>query len=214
MKRIVFLFFVIICFVYASAQISFTTRTDSLGNIKYVRFSKSGTKDQLSDSKEFFKTVLKKNVDDIFNRITLKCDSFTHERFQQYYKGVKVEHGVFALHYKDNLIISANGQYLRVNPLDVNPRITEKEAIEFYAKRCGLTQYIILKKPELIICKGNDNSEDEPLLAYKVFLSSDSVPIKETGYINAIDTSGWKTGTYAVMATIEGKTVSKKIIIR
>lgn len=35
-----------------------------------------------------------------------------------------------------------------------------------------------------------------------------------TGKCCSIDTSGWQSGTYVVMATIEGKTISKKIIIR
>lgn len=195
MKRVLVLLigFMGCFFLKAVAQDIIYSKRDGREKVKYARYGRYEGKEQIKESKEFFKSVLKVKEQDTFKIITNRKGPLFHERFQQYYKGIKVEHGGYALHYKDNLIISANGQYLRVNPLDVTPVITEKEAIEFYAKICGVTQYIILKKPELIICKGNDNSEDELLLAYKVYLSSDSISIKEIGYINAIDGSLIKT---------------------
>ena len=192
-KLVVLLFFALNSFVSYSAQIPFTTRTDSLGNIKNVRISNCDTKNQLSDSEDFFKTVLNTSKDDTFQRITLKRDSFTHERFQQYYRGIKVEKGEYALHYKDNQIISANGNYIAIESLDIVPKITEEEAVNIYARMCGVTQYKILIRPELIICKGRHALEKEPLLAYKISLSSDSILIKDTGYINAKDGSLIKT---------------------
>jgi Zn-dependent metalloprotease len=52
-----------------------------------------------------------------------------HKRFQQYYKGIKVENGEYMLHGKDNLIETMNGDFQIVNITSVTPSLTDQQAL-------------------------------------------------------------------------------------
>ena len=45
---------------------------------------------------------------------------YVHERYKQYYKGVKVEHSDIRVHYLNDLFVSANGEYIDVPNIDVS----------------------------------------------------------------------------------------------
>lgn len=66
---------------------------------------------------------------------------FVHNRYQQYYKNIKVEMGEYLTHEKDGKLISANGIWLdRVN-LSVVPLINEKKALKHAIKHIGAVTY-------------------------------------------------------------------------
>jgi len=54
--------------------------------------------------------------------------SMTHHRYQQYYNGVKVEHGEYILHEKNNSIETANGIFYDGLQLPVQPMLSENDA--------------------------------------------------------------------------------------
>ncbi len=53
---------------------------------------------------------------------------FTHEKFQQYYKGVKVESVTSTLHSKDGKASMITGNYHRITGLEVKPKINAAQA--------------------------------------------------------------------------------------
>ncbi|MBC7776877.1 MAG: HYR domain-containing protein [Phycisphaerae bacterium] len=53
---------------------------------------------------------------------------FTHEKFQQFYKGVKVESATSTLHSKDGRATMLTGNYHRISGLEVVPKITAEKA--------------------------------------------------------------------------------------
>ena len=56
------------------------------------------------------------------------------ERYQQFYKGVLVYQGGFAVRLQNGKVKSANGMMMKIDHLDVRPTVSEQKALETYAK--------------------------------------------------------------------------------
>ncbi len=92
---------------------------------KVKSFSKSETKDVLSG-------IFNMTKNDEFKSLRSEKDQigYTHERFQQYYKGIKVEKGVYIVHSREGAIESLSGEYKLINEINTSPSISASEAIE------------------------------------------------------------------------------------
>jgi len=55
---------------------------------------------------------------------------FTHTRFRQLYKGLRVTRGEYIVHEKDGKVRSVNGQFFEGITLDVQPKLSEQEALQ------------------------------------------------------------------------------------
>jgi bacillolysin len=68
---------------------------------------------------------------------------YLHNRYQQYYKGVEVMHGVFAEHFarNDDNMYLANGKIVEGIDIDVNPSVKEQNALENAIKQLGAVEY-------------------------------------------------------------------------
>ncbi len=65
-----------------------------------------------------------------------------HERFQQYYKGVKVEHGQYSAHLRNGVVESLSGELKRpAAGLVVRPALTEAAALTRALAAVGATRY-------------------------------------------------------------------------
>ena len=56
------------------------------------------------------------------------------ERYQQFYKGVLVYQGGFAVRLQNGKVKSANGMMMKIDNLNVRPTVSEQKALETYAK--------------------------------------------------------------------------------
>ncbi len=107
------------------------------GGISFVRF-KPDTHRRIVNAKPFLKTVLHAKPDDEFRLIRETKDKLgiTTLRFQQYYKGIKVENMEYLVHGKNGIIETINGDFVHVNiPSDPVPKRTRglKKSLEFCA---------------------------------------------------------------------------------
>ena len=108
---------------------------DRSGNVKYIKFdgkNKTGKWDRPASSTAFFKNVLNAGEQDQFilkNNREQKKDSYT-EHYRQFYQGVKVEGGIFALHFKDGNLVKANGHYINTKGIDPLPKLTPEDAAQ------------------------------------------------------------------------------------
>ena len=100
------------------------------GNVNYARFKTNSARKMQSDTL-FLKSILKMKNDDGFKSILESNDElgFTHKKFQQYYKGIKVENALYLIHGKDGIIETINGDFQSVNIPSVTPSINELQAL-------------------------------------------------------------------------------------
>ena len=84
------------------------------GKIRFAHFAVKPHSDRKMDNDTIFlKSILQAKPEDEFRLISEKIDELgiTRKRFQQYYKGIKVENAQYLLHGKDGNIEAMNGHY-------------------------------------------------------------------------------------------------------
>lgn len=95
----------LLCFssIYAATQQSDTLKIkrNTEGEVTFIRFKPDSNR-SMQDAINFLKTVLHAGPSDEFHLIKKNTDAqgFTHLKYQQYYKGIKVENGEYLIHGK------------------------------------------------------------------------------------------------------------------
>jgi bacillolysin len=148
----------------------------------------------------FLKSILNAKNEDgfrIISEITNKAGG-THKKFQQYYKGIKVEDAEYLTHSKNGIIETINGDFERVNITSVTPAINEQRALSnalkfvnarkykwedmayerFIKERTNNPDATYYPKGELVIAKDYLNGSNNFKLAWKFTISS-SIPENE-----------------------------------
>ncbi|MCF6332546.1 MAG: M4 family metallopeptidase [Draconibacterium sp.] len=211
-KYIKFLTFALLCFIVfnSNGQQNDTLKIErnEQGIVNFAQFMPNPER-SIQDGTEFLKTFLQAKSDDEF-RLTKETDDelgFSHLRFQQYYKGVKVENSEYLIHGRDGIIESINGDFKQVTLPSVIPSINEKEALtnalhyvhakkykwedEAYEKfkkentnDAAATYY---PKGELVIVKDYLTGSKQIKLAWKFTISSLEPYNEQWIYIDAIN---------------------------
>ncbi len=140
---------------------------------------------QLSDAKTIFKKHLKiKSSDALVQTVSKKDDlGFTHDKYQQHYKGVKVEFADYTLHAKDGKVSAMSGEFYDLNEINITPSISKEQGLQAALNHIGAKSYmweneavsnqLNYKKPtgELVLLPNLDEqvkgSKHNAQLAYK-----------------------------------------------
>lgn len=131
----------------------------------------------------------------------------THQRFQQYYKGVAVEGNVAIVHSQNSRVISVNGMLTTGLKLQVTPALSPSQAINIAISSVNAQKYM-WESPEnenfIKNLRGNPNATYYPqaipviidknfsgqaqacILAYKVNVYAEKPLIKQDIYVNAL----------------------------
>ena len=62
---------------------------------------------------------------------------YVHERYDQYYKGIKIEHSDIRARYLDDALVSINGEYIVTPYIDVSIVLTKEMAIQKAIEHIG-----------------------------------------------------------------------------
>ncbi|HEX8660127.1 MAG TPA: M4 family metallopeptidase [Hymenobacter sp.] len=104
---------------------------------------------------------------------------FTHQKFAQYYKGVRVEHADYTVHAKGDAIESISGDFEKISDLSITPSVSESSALKRAMAHVGARKYMwqtgeanatsLRPVGELVVVRdGRKNAETGPLvLAWK-----------------------------------------------
>jgi Zn-dependent metalloprotease len=66
----------------------------------------------------------------------------THIKYQQFYKGIKVEYGTMILHLKNDLVYSINGELYNPSKLNITPNLSSDAALEKAISIIGAETYV------------------------------------------------------------------------
>ena len=109
-------------------------KLDRNGNPTFIKFNtKTKTKAvSNTETKIILSNLFKMTTNDEYKSLRLENDQigYTHERFQQYHKGVKIEHGVYIVHSRNKTIESLSGEYKLIKGVNTSPTLTESDAFE------------------------------------------------------------------------------------
>ena len=140
-------------------------------------------------SQEFFEKTLKVQSLNDFVSTPRKSSikGMNVERYQQYYKGVKVDNAHYTFHYIDGKMSNIHGNYVPIHNLDVTPSISGQKAIELYASYNEILSHVQMEKSsaDILVKEVPLEQRDTVLLVYKVCLFTDNISNIDIGYIDA-----------------------------
>ncbi|WP_310555225.1 M4 family metallopeptidase [Flavobacterium sp.] len=157
-----------------------------------------------SDSQKVFKEQLGLKPNQSFSKIKSEIDpqGFTHEKFQLFHQGIKVEYSTYALHSKNGKIESMSGEFYNISNVKTTPSLSKNEAFSKAVNYIGASKYmwdnqedaetIGYKKPqgELVLLpsmneQGKSRTSDKFFLAYKFDIYATNPVSRGDLYIDA-----------------------------
>jgi Zn-dependent metalloprotease len=112
--------------------------------IRFARFQINADSDRkMQNDTSFLKSVLNAKEEDNFRKIKDYTDELgiTHRRFQQYYKGLKVENAEYLIHGKEGNIEAINGSFQNINIPSIEYSLDEQKALEKALAYVGAQKY-------------------------------------------------------------------------
>ena len=191
---------------------SFAQETDKNGNKKFtnengspsmINFSESSPY-KISDFQQVFKENLELKENENFLKIKTETDKegFTHEKFQLFHQGIKVEYATYTLHSKNGKLASMSGEFYNIKEVNTSPSISNQKAFNSAISHTGAKQYLWenedeaskmnYKKPvgELVLLpsmaeQGQKRNSDKVNLAYKFDIYATNPVSRGDLYIDA-----------------------------
>jgi bacillolysin len=210
MKRILPLILCILLISSLKAQEVDKLLVGRNGTPKFIKFDPTTTKATTSSSETVLRTYVFTQNKDELKQIASKTDKhgYTHERFQQYFNGVKVEHGKYTVNKHNGNIVSLNGEYILLNEgFRTNPVISEQAALSKALNYIGAQKYMwqnadnekfakkteksgtYYPKGELVIVQNFLSNEKairlQPVLAYKFNIYAQQPLSRNFVYVDA-----------------------------
>ena len=128
---------------------------DKLGQPKIIKFKETNVSENIKEINSFLKSQYKTTNNTEFKlKTATKIDEFgfNSKKLQQYYKGIKVEFGIINAISKEGKLKSTNGNHLKIQDLNIIPKLTEQQALEYALKFINAKKYAWedLEKEKLI----------------------------------------------------------------
>lgn len=130
---------------------------------------------------------------------------FTHDKHQQYFKGIRVEYGTYSTHAQKGLVAMISGDFKQVGNVNIVPALDEKTALRYAMKQIGAKSYMwenaaeeqwlkesegnkestFMPKGELVICENFAKADGSFALAYKFDIYAKQPISRDYVYVDA-----------------------------
>ncbi len=132
--------------------------------LKQIKFEKS-SKISLQQAPDLIRKKLELSPNDNLQKIKSEVDDlgFTHEKFQQKFKGIKVEFGTYTAHAKNSTLQSMNGEFYDVGKVNVTPKLSKQTAFNKAIAYTGAEKYL-WEQPKEAKALGNYKKPEGELL--------------------------------------------------
>ena len=109
----------------------------------YLRFKKEDTKTPRSNETAAFKKNLEMQSDDELRLSRSETDQlgFVHDKFQQYFRKVKVEGAIYSAHSRNSLIENYSGEFKGIRNFDVTPAVSSAQGLQNAISHVGAKIY-------------------------------------------------------------------------
>lgn len=184
---------ILFLWLFATALVSAQGKSEQFPEFIYIDASEAQ-----ADMGNLFQKHYKMEATDELRPLRSENDAlgFTHEKFQQYYKGIKVESAVSTLHSKGGTATMITGNYHRLSGVEVVPAISKKTAFsaakahvsaQRYQWEEPLSEHNDYQKPtgELVIVLDFEG-KNPPRLAYKFDIYATEPLYRADVYVDAI----------------------------
>ncbi|WP_320111622.1 PepSY domain-containing protein [Draconibacterium orientale] len=175
-------------FAHAQQVMVKEKKIGSNGTPTFLLFDIDSTQYQKGNEKAMWKDYLDITSSDQLKKVKSRTDKqdIEHDVYQQYYKGIKVENASYRVHSENGKIKMANGRFIKIENLEVSPKLQEEEAIQIALDKTRASKYAwesegmekMLKEetgdetatyyPEAELVIWHPSRENETHLAYKI----------------------------------------------
>ena len=99
---------------------------------------------QKGQYQQLFQETMRANADMSFSLLSAETDALgqLHEKYQVYYKGVKVEFVAYSIHSKAGKVQTISGEGIVIPTLTVRPAIQKQQAFDLAIKHIGASTYL------------------------------------------------------------------------
>jgi Zn-dependent metalloprotease len=208
MKKLFYLLF-LLCPLIVSGQQKLKSRIlDKNGVINHLVFDNSETFIPIDKGRQLLHDSLKLLNDDalVLTKETKDYLGITQQIFEQNYKGIKVEDGLFGIYSKNGKINYISGEFKKIRNVITEPKITETDALNKALENIKANKYrwqitseetnikvsqknqfaTYYPKGELLICRDLIKSDSIYRLAYKFDIFAAEPLSHALYYIDAI----------------------------
>ncbi|MGB8490567.1 MAG: hypothetical protein WCE64_05870 [Bacteroidales bacterium] len=129
---------------YSQITDTIAIKRNNNGIVEFAWFKINESSDRvMSNDTIFLKSILNAKKDDSFRLIKLNEDKtgYVHKKFQQYYKGVKVEYCQYLIHGKNGFIETINGHFQVLNIPNIIPAFDERQSLKKALDFIGAEKY-------------------------------------------------------------------------
>jgi Zn-dependent metalloprotease len=133
----------VLVFLFLAASMAFAQSTKPVLGKKHPSFVKVTDQISLDQKIPQMQNLLQMTGYDELRLLRTETDEigYTHEKHQQYYKGIKVDGGTYTVHAKDNQIKMFSGDFFDIGDLNVNPSKSAQMAFGAALSHVGAIQY-------------------------------------------------------------------------
>ncbi|MES2733214.1 MAG: M4 family metallopeptidase, partial [Bacteroidota bacterium] len=176
-----------------------------------IRFNTTKQVQASKPSTQLLEENLGMGAHDQLRKTTASTDrsGYSHQKYQQYYKGLKVEHGVYSVHTKNAAVQSISGEFYSIPDLSITPSLSEQYALQRALRFTGASKYMwevasqekgiqslkqdpratYFPKAELLICQKfrhqSTGGQAEMALAYKFDVYAQQPLSRDLIYVDA-----------------------------
>ncbi|MDR1895619.1 MAG: M4 family metallopeptidase [Prevotellaceae bacterium] len=183
------------------------------------------TQFKLSNDYEFRTQIIKGAKDETIEHDDL---GYKHERYAQYYKGLKIEHSDIRAHYLNDSLVSINGEYINQQNIDVSIILSKTDAIQKAKDYIGAKKYMwedeaannwlksikndksasFYPNAEIVICQNSMNLHDTMLhVAYKIDIYA-TEPVRHD-YIYVDAQTGHVLAVIPILINVDGTAATR-----
>lgn len=113
------------------------------GTPSFVSF-KENSSYKSSDFKTIFKEQLGLKTNQSFSKIKTNQDDlgFSHEKYQLYHQGLKVEFATYSLHSKNGKVSSMSGEFYDIGNINIKPVLNANTALQKAISHLGVREFL------------------------------------------------------------------------
>lgn len=113
------------------------------GTPSFVSFNENSDY-KSTDFQTIFKEQLGLKQNQNFSKIKTNSDElgFTHEKFQLFHQGIKVEFATYSLHSKNGKVNTMTGEFYDTENVNTNASISSQVALEYAMRKIGAQKYL------------------------------------------------------------------------
>jgi bacillolysin len=209
MKRTIFLLFLLIPLFGIAQQRILQKKLDKYNVVNFMAFNLENYFVPIENARQLLHDSLNLSSDDNLVLIQEKkggVKSFTRQTYEQYYKGIKVEDGLYGVHGRNGKIEYIGGEFKKVGKIPITPSFSEKKAFDNLLNYINAKKYrwqipfqeselkinkkdstaTYYPKGELLICKDVINGDSLYRLAYKFDIFAVDPVSHKLYYVDAI----------------------------